>query len=69
MIEVADRTYKGFQIQQCQAAEPRSHGGKWVVRFYSHSGMMVFENQCPHFWRLSDAKNAIEHHLVYRDWP
>ena len=53
-----DYTYKGYQIQPCQAAEPGTHGGRWVVRVVEH-GLLRFEDQSAHYQTLAAAKEAI----------
>jgi hypothetical protein len=64
----ANRTYKGFRIFECEQAKGE-HSGKWVVQTYYHkTGTPWAESECPHFRTLTDARDAIEHELVYRDW-
>ena len=58
MITHKDRTYRGELIQECFASDWHTHKGRWVVRSEEH-GMLRVEDQCPHYYTLAAAHEAI----------
>ena len=57
-------TYKGHVIERCESAyagrEGSGHPGKWIVRSYHFAtGMRIFDQQCPHYQTLAQAREAV----------
>ena len=64
MTTNATRTYKGETIEECEMADWREHGGRWLVRRYEH-GMVRFDSQTPHYRTLAEAREAIDAQHAY----
>lgn len=62
-----DRKYKGQIIRDCAWADGE-HNGKYVVQTYhAGTGMPWSDEECPHYWSLAQAREAINESIKYAD--
>ena len=61
------RKYKGHWITDCEMADWREHGGRWIViTHHKQTGLPWADQFCPHFRTLREAKDSIDTEQTYR---